>query len=66
MSKSDDHSAFSEAPPLPLDFPVIGDARPPAPHTLNHRERLRNRFMKAGRDALADYELLELLMFRAI
>jgi len=30
-----------------------------------HRERLRNRFLSAGPDALPDYELLELLLFRA-
>ncbi|HEY1735455.1 MAG TPA: DNA repair protein RadC [Methylovirgula sp.] len=37
-----------------------------APHYLGHRERLRDRFRAAGADALADYELLELLLFRAI
>lgn len=37
-----------------------------APHFLGHRERLRDRFRSAGGDALADYELLELLLFRAI
>ena len=31
-----------------------------------HRDRLRRRFREAGPDALADYELLELLLFRAI
>jgi len=31
-----------------------------------HRERLRKRFLKAGRGALADYELLELLLTYAI
>jgi DNA repair protein RadC len=36
-----------------------------APHYLGHRERLRERFRKAGEDALADYELLELVLFRA-
>jgi DNA repair protein RadC len=37
-----------------------------APHYHGHRERLRERFLQAGSDALADYELLELLLFRAI
>jgi DNA repair protein RadC len=37
-----------------------------APHYLGHRERLRERFLKAGGGALADYELLELVLFRAI
>lgn len=35
------------------------------PHHLGHRDRLRQRF-KAAPDALADYELLELLLFRVI
>ena len=36
------------------------------PHYLGHRERLRERFSAMGADALADYELLELLLFRSI
>jgi len=36
------------------------------PHYHGHRERLRGRFREAGSDALADYELLELVLFRAI
>jgi DNA repair protein RadC len=36
------------------------------PHYLGHRERLRERFRTAGGGALADYELLELVLFRAI
>ncbi len=31
-----------------------------------HRGRLRERFLKGGADALADYELLELILFLAI
>ena len=41
-----------------------GDAEPP--HYHGHRERLRNRLREAGPEALADYELLELVLFRAI
>jgi DNA repair protein RadC len=37
-----------------------------APHFHCHRQRLRDRFMEAGEAALADYELMELLLFRAI
>lgn len=37
-----------------------------APHYRGHRERLRSRFRDAGADAIADYELLELVLFRAI
>jgi DNA repair protein RadC len=40
--------------------------REEAPHFHGHRQRLRERFMEAGETALADYELLELLLFRAI
>jgi DNA repair protein RadC len=36
------------------------------PHFLGHRERLRERFREAGPDALPDYELLEMILFRAI
>ena len=35
-------------------------------HYHGHRERLRARFREAGAGALADYELLELILFRAI
>jgi DNA repair protein RadC len=37
-----------------------------APHYLGHRDRLRQRFLKGGPEALADYELLELILFRAM
>jgi len=36
------------------------------PHYHGHRQRLRQRFMEGGPDALPDYELLELILFRAI
>jgi len=36
------------------------------PHYYGHRQRLRQRFMEGGPDALPDYELLELILFRAI
>jgi DNA repair protein RadC len=36
------------------------------PHYLGHRERLRDRFRKGGADALGEYELLELILFRAM
>jgi DNA repair protein RadC len=46
-------------------------ARPTAPPEsekpdyVGHRERLRQRLLSAGSDALADYELLEFLLFAA-
>ncbi|GAC1333040.1 MAG: DNA repair protein RadC [Beijerinckiaceae bacterium] len=43
-----------------------GLAESAPPHYTGHRERLRTRFLQAGDEALADYELLELVLFRAI
>jgi DNA repair protein RadC len=37
-----------------------------APHYAGHRERLRERFLSGGANALPDYELLELVLFAAI
>lgn len=36
------------------------------PHYTGHRDRLRERFVEGGANALPDYELLELLLFAAI
>jgi DNA repair protein RadC len=36
------------------------------PHYHGHRERLRARFRDAGSEAVSDYELLELVLFRTI
>ncbi|MDR3484556.1 MAG: DNA repair protein RadC [Bradyrhizobium sp.] len=36
------------------------------PHYHGHRMRLRERFLGAGPDALSDYELLEMVLFRAL
>jgi len=38
----------------------------PAPHHLGHRDRLRHRARRGGLEALPDYELLELLLYRSI
>lgn len=43
----------------------VKDASGP-PHHMGHRERLRHKFRKSGPEALHDYELLELVLFRAI
>lgn len=50
-----------EAPPRKIQVPA-----PQQPHYYGHRERLRERFRTGGADALPDYELMELLLFRAI
>jgi len=36
------------------------------PHYHGHRERLRERFLRGGEAAMQDYELMELVLFRAI
>lgn len=46
------------------DHPVIRSSD--HPHYHGHRERLRQRFLSGGADALPDYELLELVLFLAI
>ena len=46
--------------------PVTASGDEPAPHFHNHRWRLRERFLSAGPGSLADYEMLELVLFRAI
>ncbi|MEO9874624.1 MAG: DNA repair protein RadC [Anderseniella sp.] len=47
-------------------FDLSGRAKAKAPGHLGHRERLRERFSRGGADAMPDYELLELMLFRAI
>ncbi len=66
------HHAFSE-PPLTLFLPDSDEAVPTPPkagkppsYIADHRARLRERFMTGGAGAMPDYELLELLLFRAI
>jgi DNA repair protein RadC len=53
--------------PRPLDTTGAGKAGMSRKHHhLGHRERLRRRFRCGGADALPDYELLELILFRAL
>lgn len=46
--------------------PSLKKAKPEAKHYHGHRDRLRARFADNGSDGLADYELLELILFQAI
>ncbi|MEM6373446.1 MAG: DNA repair protein RadC [Pseudomonadota bacterium] len=62
-------SQFAEHP-LPFDLdeatPVpVPQGRTPS-YMSDHRKRLRARFMQGGAAAMPDYELLELVLFRAI
>ncbi|TJZ85163.1 RadC family protein [Paracoccus hibiscisoli] len=69
----DPNRAFREMP-LPLFAPAADDvAAEPAnapgkapSYLADHRARLRDRFMQGGAAAMPDYELLELVLFRAI
>lgn len=55
------------AKPLAKPKPKKAAAAPDAkPHYHDHRARLRQRFQTAGPEALAEYELLELMLFRVI
>ena len=47
------------------DGRVTSSPEPP-PHYHGHRGRLRERFRESGAEAISDYELLELVLFRAI
>lgn len=62
-------SHFAEQP-LPFDLdeatPVTLPKGKTPSYVADHRKRLRTRFMDGGAEAMPDYELLELILFRAI
>jgi DNA repair protein RadC len=65
----DERSFFAEQPARESNLAKAASTRAalqPEAHYLGHRERLRNRFRDGGETALADYEILELLLFRLI
>ncbi|TGV42595.1 hypothetical protein EN811_25990, partial [bacterium M00.F.Ca.ET.168.01.1.1] len=67
MGKTDNERAFfSEAWSSPPQKSQKSTAEAEKPHYHGHRDRLRERFVAGGADALPDYELLELLLFRLI
>jgi DNA repair protein RadC len=53
----------SRSPHREVDASGLAEA---PPHYFGHRDRLRARFREAGSDALSDYEMLELVLFRAL
>ena len=71
-------AVLPEAPALPLacapeDLPEELAESPPRqavgwqdPYALGHRGQLRQRFLEAGPSAVADHEMLELVLYRAI
>ncbi|MHB2265198.1 JAB domain-containing protein [Aliihoeflea sp. PC F10.4] len=73
----EDERGFFAERPFPPDALAFATENPPVakpkartkpekPHYHGHRDRLRARFADAGATALADYELLELILFRSI
>ena len=67
MSTSD-HAFHESALPLLMDeatpAPTVSGRVPS--YMSDHRKRLRHRFMEGGARAVPDYEMLELVLFRAI
>jgi DNA repair protein RadC len=60
-----DSLPFIQSPHEDEAVPVPVQGRLPS-YIKDHRKRLRERFMAARSDAMPDYELLELILFRAI
>jgi DNA repair protein RadC len=63
MADTDALPLFSE--PSDDESPVAAMSRVPS-YLADHRARLRQRFMDGGAGAMPDYEMLELVLFRAI
>jgi DNA repair protein RadC len=65
MPKRSTTAGFADASLLDSLSPEI---RPNAPATsmAGHRARIRNRFLAAGGDAIADHELIEMILFLAL
>lgn len=60
-------TAFAPSAPQANESPPTTKSSKPNPtDPKGHRSRLRERFRKGGADALPDYELLELVLFRAV
>ena len=62
-------SDFAENPlPFLMDeaLPTLPAGGKQPSYIVDHRQRLRARFMAGGADAMPEYELLELVLFRAI
>ena len=64
----DERSFFAEqlSKPKAIKISSASSKEEPAAHYHGHRDRLRARYRDHGDTALADYEILELLLFRSI
>jgi len=63
-SFSDSQAALFDHEEAPLA--ALAPAEKLPSYIKDHRARLRERFLSGGADALPDYEMLELVLFRAI
>ncbi|MFZ1413116.1 MAG: DNA repair protein RadC [Defluviicoccus sp.] len=61
-----DPERLQEATGTPFADEASAVAKAPPPLHADHRQRLRERFLKSDTDAFPDYELLELLLFYSI
>lgn len=58
-------SLFENDDPEVIDHHPLGQVKQPS-YITGHRDRLRDRFLTGGAAAMPDYEMLELILFRAI
>ncbi len=63
---SDQPLPFLDADEVPPGAPGFAPGQKLPSYIMDHRKRLRARFMEGGASAMPDYELLELVLFRAI
>lgn len=66
FNQTRDILASDITPAQKAQAPTSPETKPAKPHFHGHRQRLRERFIKGGADALADYELLELMLCMAM
>ena len=66
MGTPETHSPRRGVAEAPVAVEASLSATAAAPHYHGHRQRLRQRFLEAGSEAVSDYELVELILFRAI
>jgi DNA repair protein RadC len=63
MPKAAPPKSATGAPPQAQDVARVFETEP---HYVDHRQRLRARFLDGGAGALPDYEMMELVLFAAI
>src|SRR6201990_3261377 len=64
MSKASKPAGMAEMSLLPLMLQPVDPST--AAGAAGHRARMRQRLLKAGPDALADHEMLEMILFIAL